>query len=349
MNSTPAPVSTASAASIIWSGVGEVKTWPGHAASSMPRPTKPACSGSCPEPPPEISATLPGFNVRRRTNLRSAPSTRRSACAAAKPSRLSSRTVFALLISFFTSVLPVWSRVQINGSTDTFCKARELRGEIHDELLERAILLVVTKFGYGHRNDTRVRFAVGCAQSSGVRAAIRIEKCRTLGAGQMADFEDDRDMLRRDRHQISRIRDLAHERAILAQLRCKLQPGPRRPIVEHLSQDYLVFCDVLVTRRVLTDIVLHEPTSAIAALSRATAIGDTERVVSPVASSALVSRVSAAASPQRETSTPRFSPASTVAAISASTAGLLASLRSATAPMSRAAAIVYWVRSFEPM
>ena len=26
----------------------------------MPRPTKPACSGSWPEPPPEISATFPG-------------------------------------------------------------------------------------------------------------------------------------------------------------------------------------------------------------------------------------------------------------------------------------------------
>ena len=63
MNSTPAPVSTASAAASIWSGVGEVKTWPGQAASSMPWPTKPACSGSWPEPPPEISATLPGLSV----------------------------------------------------------------------------------------------------------------------------------------------------------------------------------------------------------------------------------------------------------------------------------------------
>ena len=60
MNKRPAPPSTASAAATIWSGVGEVKTSPGQAASSMPRPTKPACSGSCPEPPPEISATLPG-------------------------------------------------------------------------------------------------------------------------------------------------------------------------------------------------------------------------------------------------------------------------------------------------
>ena len=28
----------------------------------MPWPTKPACSGSWPEPPPEISATLPGLS-----------------------------------------------------------------------------------------------------------------------------------------------------------------------------------------------------------------------------------------------------------------------------------------------
>ena len=30
----------------------------------MPWPTKPACSGSWPEPPPEISATLPGLQRR---------------------------------------------------------------------------------------------------------------------------------------------------------------------------------------------------------------------------------------------------------------------------------------------
>ena len=59
MKRTPAPPSTAWAAASIWSGVGEVKTWPGQAASSMPTPTKPACIGSWPEPPPEISATLP--------------------------------------------------------------------------------------------------------------------------------------------------------------------------------------------------------------------------------------------------------------------------------------------------
>src|SRR5882672_11715836 len=72
----------------------------------MPTPTKPACSGSCPEPPPESSATLPGLGTRRRTNLRSGPSTTMSACEAAKPSRLSARTVSAAFISFFMTEPP---------------------------------------------------------------------------------------------------------------------------------------------------------------------------------------------------------------------------------------------------
>src|ERR1017187_4574073 len=58
MKRTPAPVSTACAAASIWSGVGEVKTWPGQAASSMPWPTKPVCSGSWPGPPPAINAGM---------------------------------------------------------------------------------------------------------------------------------------------------------------------------------------------------------------------------------------------------------------------------------------------------
>ena len=86
MNSTPAPVSTDSTAASIWLGVGEVNTWPGQAASSMPWPTKPTCKGSCPEPPPEIKATLPVWMARRRTNRRSSPSETISPCADAKPS-----------------------------------------------------------------------------------------------------------------------------------------------------------------------------------------------------------------------------------------------------------------------
>ncbi len=61
MNSTPAPLSTAAAARVIWSGTGEVKISPGQAAVSIPIPTKPPCSGSCPDPPPETSPTFPSY------------------------------------------------------------------------------------------------------------------------------------------------------------------------------------------------------------------------------------------------------------------------------------------------
>src|SRR3954468_18482680 len=60
MCTTPAPPSTALVAASIWSGTGEVKTSPGQAASSMPSPTKPPCSGSWPEAPPGTRAPLPG-------------------------------------------------------------------------------------------------------------------------------------------------------------------------------------------------------------------------------------------------------------------------------------------------
>src|SRR5207245_9111203 len=58
MCTTPAPPSTAFVAASICAGTGEVKTSPGAAASSMPIPTKPPCSGSWPDPPPEMSGTL---------------------------------------------------------------------------------------------------------------------------------------------------------------------------------------------------------------------------------------------------------------------------------------------------
>src|SRR4051812_20337914 len=105
MNNTPAPVSTAIAAASIWSGVGEVKTCPGQAASSMPWPTKPACSGSCPDPPPDTSATLPLLSCARRTNLPSSPSATMPECASQNPFRLSCRMPSTALISFFMGCL----------------------------------------------------------------------------------------------------------------------------------------------------------------------------------------------------------------------------------------------------
>src|SRR5919107_2797257 len=106
MWSTPAPEFTASVAGMIWSGVGEVKTAPGTAASSIPRPTKPACSGSWPLPPPETRPTLPATGASRRvTYLGSELTVTRSAWASPKPSTDSSTTARGSLMSFFTAGL----------------------------------------------------------------------------------------------------------------------------------------------------------------------------------------------------------------------------------------------------
>src|ERR671914_54052 len=72
MWTTPAPPSTAFVASSIWSGVGEVKTSPGHAASSIPRPTNPPCIGSCPGPPPGTIPTRHRLGDERVDRLEAA-------------------------------------------------------------------------------------------------------------------------------------------------------------------------------------------------------------------------------------------------------------------------------------
>src|SRR4029078_5231693 len=190
-----------------------------------------------------------------------------------------------------------------NPSADALGVARKLRRKIDDELLERAVFLVVAEVGHRHRNGAGARFAMGCAQPAGMRASIRFQECRPLDTGQMADLEDDRDMLCRNRHQIGRVGDVGHEGAVLAQRRRELEPGPGRPVVEYLPQDKLVVGDIAVAglARLFACLFRHEPALepalAIAALSRATVTGATDRLVSPVASSALGRRGEAGAPP----------------------------------------------------
>src|SRR5579872_4413946 len=101
MWTTPAPPSNAFVAASICAGTGEVNTSPGHAASSIPSPTKPPCSGSWPEPPPEMSATLPRLGASLRTRICSAARYRsRSGCAAARPVRDSLTTRAGSLRNF---------------------------------------------------------------------------------------------------------------------------------------------------------------------------------------------------------------------------------------------------------
>src|SRR6185369_13237467 len=116
---------------------GEVNTWPGQAASSMPRPTNPAWSGSWPEPPPDMSATLPGFGLARRTNFRSGPRATMSSWAATKPSRLSARMVSTELISFFMALPP---RKSVFAD-----QPRQTLDEIADEAVEFVVAILVSE------------------------------------------------------------------------------------------------------------------------------------------------------------------------------------------------------------
>src|SRR5438093_2570164 len=68
----------------------------------MPRPTKPPCIGSCPDPPPETSPTLPAIGASLRTTIWLSKSTlRRSSCAAARPASDSLTTSSGALTNFF--------------------------------------------------------------------------------------------------------------------------------------------------------------------------------------------------------------------------------------------------------
>ncbi|CAM5692545.1 hypothetical protein STENM223S_01823 [Streptomyces tendae] len=103
-NSTPAPLSTAAAARTIWSGTGEVKTSPGQAADSIPGPTNPPCSGSCPEPPPDTRATCPATGASRRAITLFSTSTVSSGWAAAIPRSASATTVSGTLMSILKGI-----------------------------------------------------------------------------------------------------------------------------------------------------------------------------------------------------------------------------------------------------
>src|SRR6516225_8724779 len=199
MKSRPAPVSTASAAAIIWSGVGEVKTWPGQAASSMPTPTKPACSGSCPDPPPEISATLPGTSSARRTKRPSPPSVTMSPCAAMKPSRLSVRRVEGSLISFFMRAsLGVRTAWQLH----LFDMAHERAHDFGDELVELVVAFGAAEVGDLQHEIAGRRPRLGRTHACAVCFSIGREELLALVRGEVADREHRLQMLRGDRHRV---------------------------------------------------------------------------------------------------------------------------------------------------
>src|SRR5882724_2056442 len=211
MNRTPPPVSAASAAARMRSGVGEVKTWPGQAASSMPCPTKPECSGSCPEPPPDTSATLPGFLFRRCTNGACSPMRTMSECAAQNPARLSLTKSSTALISFFIQSSP---SSFASGVLDQPC---DFLREFAQERIQLVVLLFASKIRQ-HQGKTPASLPLlQQQQPPRVRAVIGFEKLVPLLRREMANLDDGMDVLGRDRRLIGRIGNLGDEAAVLAE------------------------------------------------------------------------------------------------------------------------------------
>src|SRR5215470_5884505 len=215
MNNTPPPVSAASAAARIRSGVGEVKTCPGQAASSMPGPTNPPCSGSWPEPPPDTRATLPGLRCRRSTKGAVSPSRTMSECAAQKPARLSLTTSSTALISFFMRPSPVMLPGDCSsGVLDQPC---DLFGEFAQERVELVIFLFAAEIGQ-HQCEPPAPLAVFQKQQPPrMRAMIGVEKPLLLLHGEMADLHDRVHVLRGNWRLIGRVGDLGDEAAVLAE------------------------------------------------------------------------------------------------------------------------------------
>src|SRR5271170_8088919 len=338
-------------AATIWSGVGEVNTWPGQAASSIPRPTKPACRGSWPEPPPEINATLPGVNLRRRTNFRSAPSSTMSACAAAKPSRLSSSMVSTAFISLFIPSSSLFAR-RSKAPPSILHRRHEANEVAHifrDHCVDSLVSPGAPQIGHGEADRPNSHCRLAGLAPTGVRSVIGGEKGRSVGRRKVADLENGLQMLGRDRHRIDRIDQLRHERAVRTERDGKPPPRPGGPVVAHRLQEPLVVSDGCAGGSVVHGSASRRSIAAIACLAAPTEAGATDSERRPALSNAPITLGSPPASPQRLTSRPFARPYRATEAISRSTAGFRGSASSATAPMSRPAAVTYCVKSFEPI
>src|SRR6201996_1111884 len=72
----------------------------------MPQPTKPPCSGSWPDPPPDTSPTLPARGASPRITTLFSASRRSDGCAEARPANASVTTSSGALMSFFIGCSP---------------------------------------------------------------------------------------------------------------------------------------------------------------------------------------------------------------------------------------------------
>src|SRR2546430_8275250 len=245
MNSTPRPPSTACAAAAIWSGVGEVNTCPGQAASSIPWPTRPACRGSWPLPPPETSATLPFPGEARVTKAGFSWTERMSRWASASPRNASETTFTASLMNFFMA--PSFSAASVD-------QLRYALDEIPHQGLQRALFprgaehrdLQRQHLPAGHR-AVLARDAVRRARRMGL--PVRLEEGLPLLGREMTDLEDGRQVPRGDGHRVDGIAELRDEALVLAERSRDPRPHARRAPIDVVLQDRLVARDRSQLRR----------------------------------------------------------------------------------------------------
>src|SRR6266545_2007757 len=354
MKRTPLPASTASAAASIWSGVGEVNTCPGQAASSIPCPTKPMWSGSWPEPPPETSATLSAAVIRRRTKRRSGSSATTRAWAAANPSRASARTRSGELMSFFMGSSapsgPTWA-------TSGLREPGEPARHLDDRLVEEAIALGVAQVRH-RQGQFPAAARLLAEQAERVSPRVRGQEVALLALREVADLEDRVEVLRRDGHRVGRARDLRDEGAVLAER--ERQPVARagRAVVDDALEHALVSRHrgqpvgrLLHRSHEAAPWASRRSVPAMASLARPTSAGATDRVRSPAARRCGMAAGSPPASPHRLASIPRAAATSTTWRMSRSTAGWVGSARSVTAGARarRAGPATYWVGWLEPI
>ena len=201
MWSTPAPPSTALVAASIWSGTGDVNTSPAQAASSMPRPTKPPCIGSWPEPPPEMIPTFPWRGASARTTTFGSMTRTRSPCAAAIPARASLTTFSGALMSFFIDMsllAPPSVPRPMRARRDDPRRGRRIDGSGHEVVREQGLVGHGTKDAADDRSDHRnpavapVRCPLAGDRQHGVRdagpeVAGRIDRVARRSAEREAD------------------------------------------------------------------------------------------------------------------------------------------------------------------
>src|ERR1700694_3622158 len=204
MWTTPAPPSTALLPASTCAGTCDVNTSPGAAASSIPSPTKPPWSGSCPEPPPEISATLPRFGASLRTTICAAAAERKvSGCGAARPANDSLTIVAGSLRN-----LRIWLvSTAILSFLSFLCRSRA-RGRLFvghgflDRLLDdsRVREVVIGERGEGGSNEPRDEVDGDVLRPVGGAARERLHQLRTestrgveRSAGDGAEDQDDPD------------------------------------------------------------------------------------------------------------------------------------------------------------